>query len=480
VGYAITVLIVVLVGQLTYLQVVDANRLANDPNNVRKFLSDFNRPRGKILTADGQVVAESRPSEGELKFQRVYPFGELFSQISGYQSFLIGNTGVEAKYNNVLTGRDAQFQLDLDNLGSVFSRKDDTGNVVLAQKATAQQTARAALGGQKGSVVAIDVKTGAIVAMYSNPSFDPSPLAGHDTNAVNAASFLLNNDPAKPALARAYRERYPPGSTFKIVTTTGALDTGIATPDTVFPVRSGFPLPQTNVSVGNFGGGSCGGTLVQSFIRSCNATFADLGAQLNEQFVPVMNNCGVGSSGAEIAPPLDLEPGAAGSVGPGPGAPQARFALAGIGQGDVFVTPLEMALVGAAIANGGQIMTPHVAQQITNSKGQVVENIPAKPWKTCATPATAAALTDMMVLNVEQGTATRAQIDGITVAAKTGTAQNELGAPHAWFVAFAPAENPQYAVSVLVENGGNLGNDATGGEVAAPIARQMLETLLQQ
>ena len=480
VGYAMIVLIVVLVGQLTYLQVVDADRLANDPNNIRKFLHDFNRERGKILTSDGQVVAESQPTGGELKYQRVYPLGDLFSQISGYQSFVIGNTGVEASYNGVLTGRDPKFQLSLENLPKLFSDKQNTGNVVLAQTQSAQQAARDALGGQKGSVVAIDVKSGAVMAMFSNPTFDPNPLAQHDTKAVNLASFLLNSNPEKPALARAYRERYPPGSTFKIVTTVGSLDTGIATPDRVFPVSNGFPLPQTQVSVGNFGGTPCGGTLTQSFIQSCNATFARLGAELNDQFVPVMNRCGVGSAAAPVGPPLDLEPGAAGSVGPATGDPQARFALAGIGQGDVFTTPLEMALVGAGIANGGVIMEPHVASQVTDSDGHVVDTIAAKPWLTCTSPQTAAAVTDMMVLNVEQGTATGAQIPGVTVAAKTGTAQNEVGDPHAWFVAFAPAENPRFAVSVLVENGGSFGSEATGGRVAAPIARQVLETLLAQ
>src|SRR5262249_42028592 len=158
VGYAMILLILVLVGQLTYLQVVDADNLANDPNNIRKFLRDFNRDRGKILTADGQIVAESLPTQGELKYQRVYPMGDLFSQISGYQSFVIGNTGVEASYNGVLTGRDPKFQLNLENLPKLFTDKQNTGNVVLAQTQAAQQSARDALGGQKGSVVAIDVK----------------------------------------------------------------------------------------------------------------------------------------------------------------------------------------------------------------------------------------------------------------------------------------------------------------------------------
>jgi peptidoglycan glycosyltransferase len=476
VGYALVVLVLLLVGQLTYLQVVDASKLANDPNNIRKFLRDFNRARGEILTADGQIVAQSVPSEGELEYLRVYPLGDLFAQISGYQSFLLGNTGVEASYNRVLTGRYRQL-----DLGTVLSGKESTGNVVLAQTSAAQQAARDALEGQRGSVVALDVQTGAVVAMYSNPSFDPNPLAGHDTEAVNLASFLLNSDADKPALARAYRERYPPGSTFKVVTTAGALDTGLATPDTTFPFSARFALPGTNTGIGNFGGGSCGGnTLTQSFLQSCNVTFAKLGYEMGTDFVPVMNNCGVGSAVAPIAPPLDLEPGAAGSIGPGTDAAPPRFALAGIGQGDVFVTPLEMALVAEGIARGGEILAPHVAREITNADGDVVERIDGQHWTTCMTPDTAAALTTMMVANVDGGTGVRAQIPNVAVAGKTGTAQTELGSPHAWFIAFAPADAPRFAVSVLVENGGVVGDAATGGDLAAPIARQMLEALLAQ
>jgi peptidoglycan glycosyltransferase len=317
--------------------------------------------------------------------------------------------------------------------------------------------------------------------MYSNPSFDPNPLADHDTKKVNFAFFLLNADPNHPALARAYRERYPPGSTFKVVTAAGAIESGIAPPDRFYPSSGGFPIPDTEATVRNFGNGTCGGgDLQESLITSCNATFARLGYELGpEHFPPVMNNCGIGSALAPIAPPLDLEPGAVGSIGPdGPEKP--RYALAGIGQGDVFVTPLEMALVAAGIANGGVVMTPHVANEVTNTDGKVIETIDPQPWKTCMTPDTARTLTDMMVANVEGGTGTRAQIPNVAVAGKTGTAQNELGAPHAWFIAFAPADNPRYAVSVLVENGGIVGDAATGGDLAAPIARQVLETLLGQ
>jgi peptidoglycan glycosyltransferase len=202
---------------------------------------------------------------------------------------------------------------------------------------------------------------------------------------------------------------------------------------------------------------------------------------MGDDFVPVMNACGVGTDIAPSAPDLDLQPGAVGSVGPGPGAGQPRFALAGIGQGDVFTTPLEMALVAAGIANHGTIMRPHVAQEITDADGQVIQSIDPEQWLQCMPDSTAAALTDLMVANVEGGTGTSAQIDNVAVAGKTGTAQTgiEGQAPHAWFIAFAPADNPQFAVSVLVESGNELGNDVTGGVVAAPIAREVLLSLLQ-
>lgn len=479
VGIALTVLLLLLVGQLTYLQVVDADNLKNNPLNVRKILDDFNRPRGQILTSDGAIVATSTPTTGgDFKYQRTYPLGDLFAQISGYQSFVVGNTGVEASYNNVLTGHDVGLQLS--DIGGLFTGKDKTGNVVLSISQQAQQAARDALEGQRGSVVAIDVRTGEIVAMFSNPTYDPNVMAGHDTQAVQAAFNALSQDPTNPALPRAYREIYPPGSSFKIITSAGALDTGLATPfDPFYPVVTQIPLPNSGgQSLSNFGGELCGGNLTESLVHSCNTTFGQIGLDLGNALVPAINNCGVGVG----PPPLDLSPGAVGSAGPAAGtfqSDQPGFAKAAIGQQDVAVTPLEMALAAAGIANGGVIMAPHVVHEIQDSDGATVKTIENKPWKTCITPQNARALTDMMVQVVQRGTGTGAQIPGITVAGKTGTAQNAGTAPHAWFVAFAPAENPRYAISVIVENGGKSGgDDATGGAIAAPIAKQVLEVLL--
>ncbi len=486
VGLAVTVLILALVAQLTYLQVVDAGKLKRDPRNVRAQIRDFSKPRGQIVTSDGQIVAQSVKVDDEFEYQRRYPLGSLFGHISGYQSFTLGNTGVENVYNDVLIGRDARLQIgSLANISNLFAGKQTIGNVVLTISAKAQQAARDALGDRRGSIVALDPHTGAVLAMYSNPSFDPQPLASHNSTEVSAAFSALNADPANPALARSWRETYPPGSTFKVVTTSVGLETGTTTPATEYPSLRELPLPQTRTTISNFGGATCGGTLVQSFVASCNTTFAQLGLDLGEKFPPGTNQFGIGSP-----PPLDENPKAVPSQGPTAGtfataAPQ--FALAGIGQGPVSVTPLQMALVAEAVANGGVIQVPHVLGSVTDTDAKVIRSAETKPWKTAMSPEVAATVGDMMrrVVNDPNGTGSAARIDGVTVAGKTGTAQND-GAdgkprlPHAWFIAFAPAEAPRVAIAVIVENGGANGTDAeiTGGKIAAPIAKTMIETLL--
>jgi penicillin-binding protein A len=474
VGYVVTVLILLLVAQLTYLQVVDASKLANDKRNVRGALKEYNRARGEILTADGTVVAQSLPTTGDFKYVRFYPQGGLYAHTAGYQSFvnLVGSTGVEESYDKVLTGQDTSLQLN--DIGGLLSGKSQTNNVVLSLTQGAQTTAQQALGDQPGSVVALDVSTGAVLAMYSNPTFNPNGLSLHDTQVVQT-TFNQINAGDDPALQRAYRDRYPPGSTFKVVTSKSALEAGIASPDDpVFPQLDGFQIPGTDTTLANFGGETCGGTLRESLIASCNATFAGLGYELNDRFPPAMDQCGIDS-----APPIDLSPSAVESIGPRAGEFQARFALAGIGQGDVFTSPLQMALIAAGIGNGGKIMAPHVVKEIQNSDGKTVRTIGPKEWTTCMSPTTAAELINMMVDVVNRGTGTAAQINGVEVAGKTGTAQTTDGeSPHAWFIALAPANAPKYAVAVIVEHGGNLGSEATGGEVAAPIAKQVLENLL--
>ena len=477
VGIAVTALMLLLVAQLTYLQVVDAKTLAHDPRNGRDILKDLRAPRGTIVSADDKILAISKPSKDVYKLQREYPLGSLVSQIVGYQSLVVGTTGLEKTYNDVLTGR-GQSRLGLRDVVDFLRGTKRVGNLKTSLRVDVQQVAKSALGDQKGSVVVLDPTTGAIVAMYSNPSFEPQPLAGHRADPVQQYFNLLKNAPDNPALPRAYREIYPPGSTFKTVTVTASLDTpGVATLESVFPRIRFLPVPQSDRPISNFGGETGGGTLTDSFVHSYNTVFAQLGLKLGNNFPPAMRKFGVYD-----APPLDIAPGAVASTGPAFGAfenNKPRFALAGIGQGDVFTTPLQMALVASAIADGGLVMRPHVATAVTDDQGRLSTPIRNTVWRRATSAATAATVRDLMIQVVERGTGQAAQIPGIKVAGKTGTAQTVPGEnPHAWFVAFAPADQPQYAIAVIVEHGGAQGGDATGGHLAAPIAQKILKYLL--
>ncbi len=498
VGIGMLVLFVGLIAQLTYLQMVRADSLKNDPNNVRVFLRDYSRPRGLILTADGTILAESQKTNDDLKQIRVYPpeTAALFAHVVGYQAVNLGNTGVEAEYNDQLVGRD--FHITINNLTDFFSGKDTRGNVVLGMTLKAQQLAATALNGQRGSVVVLDVNTGAIVATYSNPTFDPNPLASHDTKAASAYFTALNADPTKPGLARAWREIFAPGSTFKVVTSSVGLEAPQLVPNSPSPpgppyqltvdspkypdVRK-IDLPQSNRELHNFGDSQCGGTLAQSFRVSCNTTFAQIGLDLGDTFASGIERFGVSTA----APDTDLRPGVVRSIGPEVGSfklNQPNFAQSAIGQGTVAVTPLEMAMVAQSVANGGVMMTPHVLDHVENNDGEKVPGTTFKPsvYQTSMQPQTAATVRDLMIDVVNNGTGTRAQIPGIQVAGKTGTAQVQGQQAHAWFIGFAPAAAPQYAIAVLVENGGSVsgGDNATGGRIAAPIAAQVLGGLLSQ
>lgn len=474
VGIVLSACFLALFLQLNYLQVLSADRLANHPRNVRTLLRDYAKPRGQILSADEAIVAESIPVDSELKYLRAYPQGALFGHVSGFFSFSLGATGIEASYNDELTGKSQQ--RELRNLSDILAGKEQTGTVVLGISAKAQQAARDALAhaGKRGSVVVLDPTTGLILAMYSAPSYDPSPLAAHNQQSVQQAYAAFESDPENPMLARAFRERYPPGSTFKVVTAATALEQGGVTPETTFPMLRELDLPQSDKALRNFGGKECGGSLSDAFRVSCNTVFGQLGLDLGEELVKGIESFGIGES-----IPFDLR--AASSAGPEPGSfrkNQPSFANAAIGQGDVATTPLQMALVAAAIANEGTIMKPHVVREIRDQDGVVIETIQPSEWRQAVSRATALDVRQLMINVVRAGTGTAARISGVQVAGKTGTAQAPGGSPHAWFIGFAPAEAPRFAIAVIVERGGSRGDEATGGRVAAPVARAVLTDLL--
>jgi peptidoglycan glycosyltransferase len=476
VGVVILLLFVGLIGQLTYLQLVENKKLADDPHNTRKFLQDISRPRGPIVSADGKVLARSIPVNDVYKYQRVYPAAtaKLFAQVVGYQSIQFGSTGVEAEYSQELAGRDCQPTLD-DPLRCV-SNRPITGTAVLNLSLQAQQAAADALAGRRGSVVVLNVRTGGVVAAYSNPTFDPTLLVSHDTKTAQLAREFLLAVPDNPMLARAWRELYPPGSTFKTVTAATALSDNVDV-HKQFPFLTELPLPLTTATLHNFGDERCGGSLEEGYIESCNTTFGQVGLDLGNQLATGVRRFGVNEGGA----PSDLDPEIVGSVGPREGTfrlEQPRFAQAAIGQGPVSVTPMEMALVAEAVATGGVIKSPQTVNRIENPDGRVLRTYHAKDWLRAMDPVVAATLRDWMIEVVNRGTGTAAQIPGIQVAGKTGTAETtEDQPPHAWFIAFAPADNPQYAISVLVEHGGSSQAETTGGRVAAPVAAQVLRVL---
>jgi peptidoglycan glycosyltransferase len=479
VGIAMMVLFIGLVAQLTYLQVSRSQELADNPLNSRNFLRDIRRPRGPIVSADGVVLARSVKTNDEFDRQRVYPpeTASLFSHIVGYQSISFGSVGVEKTYSRALSGRDIEIQTK--NLADAFAGREIVGTVKLTVERNAMQAAADGLAGRRGSVVVLDVATGAIVASYSNPTFDPNLLATHNVKKAqeNRALYLL--DPTNPLLARSWRELYPPGSTFKAATTSITVEDNVDV-DKIFPFITELDLPLTNQTLQNFGGERCGGTLLESFVVSCNTTFGQVGLDLGNALATGIERFAINTD----PPRSDLDPGLAKSIGPLPNTFDVEaptFAQAAIGQGRIAVTPLEMGLVAEAVATGGVILEPHVLDRVEDPDGRVIETYPRKEARRAMSPATAATVRDFMVQVVQRGTGTAAQIPGITVAGKTGTAQTVEGQhPHAWFIAFAPAEQPRYAIAVLVEHGGDAGSEATGGRVAAPIAKDILQKLLSQ
>lgn len=476
VGVAILILFTALVVQLSYWQLARANALNNNPDNHRNVIQTYVRPRGDIVTADGVTLARSVPSHDQYKYLRQYPQGSLFSDLTGYYSLTNGITGAEKSYNDILSGKKREFSLgSLSVIRHELLSPNQTQNVTLTVSAKLQRIAAQQLGNRDGAVVALDPKTGAILAMYSNPSYDPNLLAGHDEKTVTDNYNELLHTPGNPLLPAAYAERFFPGSSFKIITASAVYDRDPTLASKTYPVLSGLKLPDTTHVLSNFAGEYCGGQLPLLFQVSCNSGFGQVGLDLGASKLADEAN----AFGFNKTPPLDLPgvipayfPPAASFAGNLPG-----VAFSAIGQENVAATPLEMALVASAIADHGTIMTPHVLSEVTNSQGQVVARYRPKPWLHATSRSTASTMTGLMERVVNQGTGVAAQIPGVQVAGKTGTAQTGHNTIHAWFAAFAPAKDPTIAVAVLVENQPN-GNAFQGGTIAAPIAKAVIEAAL--
>jgi peptidoglycan glycosyltransferase len=489
---ALVGLFVLLFAQISYVQVFHADAIADNAANARRqLIAEYKVFRGPILASDGRTpLAASRQTKNELVYQRRYPNGSLYAGATGFYSVVFGRSELEQAMNDYLNG-DAPELAAQTFADLVLGRPKQGAAVVTTIEAELQAVAARALGSQAGAVVALDPETGAVLAMVSNPTYDPNVLSSGTGEQIRAAWDELNADPSHPLLSNVNDQLFPPGSTFKIVTASAALENG-ASPQTTYPNPQELDLPLSSGTIQNFGGSTCAGgaaqiTLATAFQTSCNVTFGEIGLDLGpdelqaqaEAFGFCRTDPPNRSDCIEPTIPFTI-PFATGRF-PVPGYFEGNdplVAISAIGQDNVQANPLQMALVAATVANGGTMMQPQLVREIRDPNGRVVKTFEPQEYGRPISEATAAALAQMMVSVTQPGgTASgHANVPGVTVAGKTGTAQHGEGSfPHAWFTAFAPAEKPQIAVAVIVLDGGDLTSEATGGQVAAPIAAQVID-----
>ena len=474
-AYVLLAAFLLLAGSVTYIQAINATEYRDDPRNPRLVAWRTGRERGPIVTADQVVVALSKPSTLDRSlFQREYPAGDLYAHTVGYTSVLFGSRGLERTHAGELTSdRDSTIS---GVLNGILGGDTRPRGLRLTIDHTLQSIAAEALGEQRGAVVALDPVTGAVLVLVSSPSFDPNTLIGQ--NAFDAGK-ALEDDPNEPLRNRVSDETYAPGSVFKIVTTAAGLDTGLVSPSSMFNDPEELQLPGSDSTIKNFDGETCdAGTQVSleyAFVHSCNTTFAQLGMDLGG--VRLGNAANRFGFNSEV--PFDLP--VLASFFPSDGSIEDNLpatAQSAIGQLDVQSTPLLMALAGSAVANGGTIMEPYLVYDVFTSDGTVESSTTPKQWRRAMSPATASVLTNLMEQVVVAGTGRKAAVPGVRIAGKTGTAEVTGFAPHAWFVGFGPIGpepgEQSIVVAVVVESGGDFGESATGGSVAAPIAQKIL------
>ncbi len=478
VAAACLVMFLMLLANLNYVQVAKSQAYRDDARNARVLLRAYARERGPIAVGDGRnrlALALSVATKDRLKYLRTYPGGAEYAPVTGFYSLVYGRTGIESSEDRVLSGDDDR--LFVRRLSDLFTgRKPQGGSILLTLSAAAQKAAWDGLAGKRGAVVALDPRTGAVLALATSPSYDPAMLSSHDPEAIRNAYAAYLADPAQPMLDRGINETYPPGSTFKIVTAAAALAAGYQ-PDTKIPSPTVLTLPQTSSKLTNFGGERCGdgstSSLADALRISCNTAFGGLGLRLGgDALRKEATAFGFGDDTLRLPTKVSA------SVFPSELSPP-QVAQSAIGQYDVRVTPLQMALIAAGVANRGDIMVPYLVREVQAPDLSRLDVATPSVYRHAVAGSVADRLRAMMELVVTSGTGTAAQIAGVRVAGKTGTAQHAAGQPpDAWFIGFAPADNPQVAVAVLVENGGSLGSDATGGRVAAPIARDVMRAVL--
>ena len=467
-----------------YWQADSLTSLSAHPDNKRVRDAEFARERGAILVR-GKAIAESNKSNDSYKFQRFYPQGLEYADITGFFSRDWGLGGVEATQNSILSGSDSKLFVNRV-VDLVDNQAPKGGSVSLTIDPDAQKAAydgMKALGQNvQGAVVAIEPRTGKILAMVTSPSYNPNRLATHDFSSVGPTKARLESNKLRPLDNRAIEETLPPGSTFKLVTAGAALDSGKYTPDTLVPGGAKLDLPQTSTDLVNESGGGCGAdkiTLTKALQVSCNVSFGDVGLKLGDDALRKQAD----KFGFGTRPFHDLDDALTKqSISRFPASPdKPQTALSAIGQFDVAATPLQMAMVAAGIANNGTVMKPYLVDEIKSPKlDSISKTEPEKmPDQPAISSSAARDLTQMMVAVVDGGTGRTAQIPGVKVAGKTGTAQSAPDRPpYAWFVSFAPSDTPAVAVAVLVQDAGVARDQISGSGLAAPIAKSVMEAVI--
>lgn len=472
-------LFLALMVNVTYLQFWAADDLNNRPDNARVTEAAFSRERGDIIVGR-KAVATSVESDDRYKYLRRYPQPYLYAPVTGYLQ-LNTQTGLERSQNEILSGEDPRLFVNrLVDL--VRNETNKGGNVLLTLDPEAQQAAYdglvQAVGPEgEGSVVAIEPKTGKILAMVSYPTYNPNQLATHDFSAAADAYKRLDADDQEPLLNRAIQTRLFPGSTFKMVTAAAALDTGLYTEDDMVPSGSTYQPGGVGNVIDNEGRYQCDPELI-SFATamefSCNTAFARMAVELGQDKLRQTAE----AFGFNAASPLEDLPAPAESVYPTEDLEDTYLAQTGFGQYTVQATPLQMAMVTAAIADKGTLMRPYLVNEVQSADYETLETTDPEELRDAISPKAADELTDLMVATVTSGTASPAAIPGVEVAGKTGTAQRGNGEPpYAWFTSFAPARDAKVAVAVMIQEAPD--KEIAGGLLGGPVAKAVMEAILQ-
>ncbi|MEU0371051.1 penicillin-binding transpeptidase domain-containing protein [Streptomyces sp. NPDC006283] len=458
------------------VQLVEAGELERNPANRRQAITRYAEPRGDILV-DGKPVTGSRDTGEQLRHERTYRNGPLYAPVTGYASQTYGTSFVEHSEDPLLSGTDPLLtRLPLWN--DIIRDRPPGGDVVTTIRASMQEAAYRGLAGRRGAVAAVEPSTGRILALVSSPSYDPGLLSGTG-GGVSRVWARLNGAHTQPMLNRAIRQTYPPGSAFKIVTAAAALETGVVD-DVDAPTRTPEPylLPGTRTPLPNATKGCRNASLAYAIQWSCNTVMANLGTRVGlTDMVATARAFGFNDTGLQI-------PSAVTPSNFDTDMSRDQLALSSIGQFNTAATPLQMAMVAAAVAEGGDVRTPYLVERLTRSNGDLAAQNGPRAYRRAMNPATAQQLRELMVRAVEKGTGRNAAIKGATVGGKTGTAQHGIdnsGLPYAWFIAWAQARDaalPAVAVAVVVEDASAVREAISGGGSAAPIARAVMEAAL--